>query len=135
MKLNRRKLFAAGAGAAVAAKQMGGAAFDSHGLQTAAGPSPYYGSGIKDTPQADHEWTARQVARAKKLAAGDFSDLDRKETAAPPCPYQALRSVSDAARWWMRVELEQRRWRENMIQRGREALAHYDKFGVINHLL
>lgn len=132
MKLNRRKLFAVGAGAAAAGpsavRQMTEAA-------ATKAPSPYYGSKLADTPMEDKDWTARQIARAKRIAAGEFLPEDEGyPTEGAQCPYMALHSVSDSAKWFMRDRRDRQRQRHRMIESAKKALDELDKFGVIRSL-
>lgn len=130
MKLNRRKLFAAGAGAAVAAQGIGGGS-----MAKAATPSRFYDGAVKDYPQADPEWTARQLARAKRIAAGEFLPEDESyPTEGLACPFEPLRSVSQSAKRLMR-DRRNRQWhRSRMMENARKALDEFDKFGVIRSL-
>jgi len=94
-----------------------------------------YADGAKDCVGVDPEWTLRQLAKAKRLAAGDFRDEDRNHpTEGSPDPYRALRSVSANAQHFMRAAHYERQWRERTIKQAREALDQYDKMGIIRTL-
>lgn len=132
MKLNRRKLFAAGVGAAVAGPQMARDAVQ--GLP----PTPYYGGneaelGAKSANEK--EWTLQQLAKARRIAAGDILPEDESyPTEGLACPFEPLRSVSQSAKRLMR-DRRNRQWHRNrMMENARKALDEFDKFGVMRSL-
>ena len=127
-KLSRRDAFAAAAGGAVAAANM-------KATTAYSGPEPTYDRdcNAKTNPTDNKEWTAKQLAAAKRIAAGEFDDVDGPKDG-NHCPYTPLRSVSDAARSVMRDRRQKRMWREHRIKRAVEALKQYDATGVINTL-
>jgi hypothetical protein len=128
-KLSRRDAFAAAAGGAVAAAT---AKRDVNAKPLGAPPA-YYGGEAKQTVDiSEREWRLTQIARAKRLAAGDFQDEDRNyPTDGQQCPYQPLRSVSDAARWYMRDRRYARQWEQRTIKAALDALEHYDNTGIL----
>lgn len=133
MKLSRRGVFGAAAGALAAGPSVARNAFD--GLQTVGGGTPYNLAGQDaNCKLSDPKWEVEQIAKARRLAAGDIRDEDRNyPTEGPQCPYVALRSVSDAAKWTMRNARNERQWRERTIKSALDALDHYDKTGILRH--
>jgi hypothetical protein len=127
-KLTRRGAFGAAAGAVAAAKMKATTAYS--------GPEPAYDRDYNAktaSPVDSKEWTARQLAEARRVAAGDFDDTPGVEDLSR-CPYAPLQSVSEAAKSVMRERRSRRMWRENRIKRAVEALKQYDATGVINTL-
>jgi hypothetical protein len=137
-KLTRRGAFAAAAGGAVAAANMKAEAAQWR-TPTVGGPEPAYDRDSYDynakttNPMDNKEWVAKQLAEAKRIAAGDFDDIHGVEKLGG-CPYAPLQSVSEAAKSVMRERRSRRMWRENRIKRAVEALKQYDATGVINTL-
>jgi hypothetical protein len=125
--ITRRGAFGAAAGA-VAAVNMKATATDGAQLQTV-----YDYNAKPNTPVTDPQWAARKLAEARRIAAGEFDDVDGPKDG-NHCPYTPLRSVSDAARSVMRDRRQKRMWREHRIKRAVEALKQYDATGVINTL-
>ena len=135
MKLSRRGVFGAAAGGAVAAANY------KTRPKAFGGPEPTYGSAsqfvgsTKDNPTDNGEWTAKQLARAKRIAAGELLPEDEQyPTEGAQCPYLPLHSVSDSAKWFMR-DRRARQWHRNrMIENARKALADWDQFGVFRSI-
>jgi hypothetical protein len=131
MKLSRRKMFGAAIGGAIAGPQAAKAAIRDWGSQTAKMLPP--GAGCAEaTLGTDQNWTMEQIAKMKRLAAGDIRDEDRNyPTAGPAPPFEELKSVSDAARRFMQDQKHEREWRERTIKSALDALDHYDKTGIL----
>jgi hypothetical protein len=133
-KLTRRGAFGAAAGGAVAAASMKAEA-EQWRTPTVGAPEAYDRDYNAKTvnPMENKEWVARQLAEARRIAAGDFDDIHGVEKLGG-CPYAPLQSVSEAAKSVMRERRSRRMWRENRIKRAVEALKQYDATGVINTL-
>lgn len=128
MKLNRRKLFAVGAGAAAAGPDV----VRSVATERAAVQG---GMTLGGALQADPQWTARELARAKRMAAGNFEDGDACYPTDGAGRFEALRSVSREARVYLNNRRYEQQWRERTMKSAREALEQYDKTGILRHFL
>ena len=133
-EITRRGAFAAAAGGAVAAASAKSRVNTGYAEKA---PSPYYGVTEADVnmPKVDAAWRADQLAKLKRLASGDIRDEDRNyPTDGPQCPYIPLRSVSDAARLYLRDRRYARQWEQRTIKAALDALDNYDKTGILRTL-
>ena len=127
-KLSRRDAFAAAAGGAVAAASAKRAAMPDYPPAT----QYYGGTEASGMPKEDPFWKADQLAKLKRLAAGDIRDEDRSyPTAGPPPRFESLKSVSEEARRYMVNNRIEREWRERTIKAALDALDNYDKTGIL----
>jgi len=129
MKLSRRGVFGAAAGAVVAGPGVTKSALNQW-------PTPPYAStgDAANCKLSDPRWEAEQIAKARRLAAGDFRDEDRNyPVAGPICPYAPLKSASEAAKHFLRDRNYQRQWEQRTIKAALDALDHYDKTGILRH--
>lgn len=135
MKMSRRGMFGAAAGAVAAGPSAMRDAFE--GLQTVAksSPEPYYGAADSATNcklARDPNWERDNLAKLKRIAAGDISAADKNYPCeGPQCPFVPLKSTSDAARWFLRARREEQRWEERTIKSALDALDQYDKTGIL----
>ena len=144
MKVNRRKLFGVGAGAAVAGPSVLGelatvAATMAAGMGASmpSTPPPYYGDQLAKSPASDPNYAARRIAHLKRIISGE-SDEDFRDypTAARYYgPYENLKSVSKSAQFFLTQRLEERRNRQRMIENAIKELAHLDPTGIVRQVL
>jgi hypothetical protein len=129
MEMSRRGALAALGGAAAAAAGCDGMPAGD-GMAAAAMPV------LPETPCADPNWGADHLARIKRLAAGDIRPEDRNYPTCcmPPSRYTELRSVSNAARYFMQSRYEEQEWRARTIAQAIAVLNEYDKTGILRHL-
>ena len=134
MKFNRRKAMGVVAGGALAGPSVIREARSTMPSMLPSHPPPYYGIGQDATPKSDGQFMANQIARAKRIAAGDIRDEDRNyPTAGPPDPFASLRSMSPAAKQTLMNRRYEIQWTERTIAAARKALEEYDKTGLIRH--
>jgi hypothetical protein len=129
MKMNRRTLFGAAAGAAVAGT-----------TGSTEKVNPYlphdWGAKSAGTPVDDAEWRAGQLAKIRRLAAGGFTDEDRcYPTDGHGCPYAPLKSISDSGRRFLRNRNYDRQWERRTMETAIKALADYDKTGILRGVI
>ena len=130
MKLNRRRAMMAAIGGAMAGPSALQAAGESYMPPLPQVPSYSGAKTTLDSPTSVMD----ELARAKRIAAGDIRDEDRNyPTEGPPQPFSALRSVSDHARIFMRGRHWERQWRERAIAAAQDTLKHYDQTGLLRH--
>lgn len=131
MGLTRRGLFAAAPAAAMVAPDV---AREMISLQGAPIDRNY---GLKIAEQK--KWEAEQLAKLKRVASGDLRSEDFWNE---PCPAYGmelearaeLKSMSPRARSFVNRVHAERRQRESMIERAKQALLEYDKSGLIKML-
>lgn len=131
MKMSRRKLFGVSLGGAIAGPSVAREAVNAASARLNIPSSvPYYGEATKLANDPTH--TYNTLAKLKRLATGDIRDEDRNHPSyGPPEPFRSLRSVSEDARVFMRDRRNDRQWRERTIKQALDALALYDKTGIL----
>lgn len=134
MGLNRRKMLGVAVGGGIAGPGIVKDAMAQsgnllQGLHPPSTPAPYYGdASTKQAAGLDLD----ALARMKRQAAGVFYDGDRDYPQMGPAePYDALKSVSSAARRFMLNEYYDRKWRERTMKRALDVLNEYDKTGIL----
>lgn len=132
MNLSRRKMLGTSIGGLVAGPDIARGAMQTVKSYPPALPPAvgYNSTGAKAA--LSNEYTLEQIAKMKRLASGDIRDEDRNyPTEGNPCPFRALRSVSDNAQHFMRATRWEKQWRERTIKTALDALDHYDKTGIL----
>jgi hypothetical protein len=133
MRLTRREAIgtAIGGAAAVAMPDVAGSA-----LPPPTAPPPYWGENAAAKEVSQRQYEAEQLAKLRRIAAGDIYEHEKNYPEYGPVePYDALRSVSPAAKRLMLKDFHARQWRERTIERAKQALAEYDKTGLLKHVL
>ena len=135
MKLSRRGLFAAAPGAAVAVPEIARELVNQVPDTTPA----WSDMPLKGAPTKNIEWTFQQVAKARRIASGDIQPEDSYDRPMPAYGYledrAELKSVSPRGRILMNRISSERKERERMIEAAKQALAEYDRTGIIRALM
>jgi hypothetical protein len=96
------------------------------------GPKAY-----ADKLVSEMEWATRQLPRIKRIASGDLRPEDLRDEPIPcyggPSDLSELKSVAPRAREFINRVHAERRQRESMIERAKEALLEYDQTGILRH--
>lgn len=129
MKVNRRSLFGL-FGAAVVASQDS----MSKGIDVVANKPSATILG-KDVPMPDDEYQAKALEQARRIARGEF-DPDEKVNMVTSfyTPYEPLKSMSQAGRFFCQNRKAQKACELDLIERAKKELRRYDKFGFCNML-
>ena len=146
MKVNRRRLFGVGAGAAVAGPSVLGEIAAAAGTLAAGvgaiGPptTPYHPFGpstLEAKQAASADYIAGRVAKLKRIVAGevDQSDLNYPTGAPYVGPYEPLKSVSRSAVRFMTLRHEEKQHRQRMIENAIKELAQLDPTGIVRSVL
>ena len=149
MKVNRRRLFGVGAGAAVAGPSVLGEIAAAAGTLVAgvgtamppSTPAPYYGDSLVNKVATDPNYAARRIAQLKRIIAGDFDEgeggnlRDYPTAAAYLGPFDPLKSVSKSAARFLTRRLEETQHRERLVRDAIKELARLDPTGIVRAVL
>jgi hypothetical protein len=133
MKINRRRLFGAGVGAAVAGPDIAREMVAKQSYGSTAMSLPYAGmqSSINDNFIAD------AVARARRIASGNIieDDFGARPDGRSHDFLDSMRSISPCGRRFIATVRYEADARDALIKRAKKALLEYDKTGMLGMLI